>query len=76
LSCVEKYFYKTQGILGAQHFRAFLLMKYGKLTCRGEKTSKFPANAGLTCDMASMLVAMLTNMIKNTPYLMQSKGKE
>jgi hypothetical protein len=63
-------------MLGAQHFRAFLLMKYGKLTRsgRGER-SKFPANASFICDTASMSVAVLTNMIKNTPYLMQSTEK-
>ena len=74
LSCVENYFYKIQGVLGAQHLRAFLLMKYGKLPYRGGG-SKFPANAGPICDMASMSVGMLMNMIKNTPYLMQSTEK-
>jgi hypothetical protein len=28
-----------QGMLDAQHFRALLLMKYGKLNCREEKKS-------------------------------------
>jgi hypothetical protein len=65
-----------QGMLGAWHFRVLPLTKYGKLTCRRKKkSSKFPASASFICDTASMPAAMLTDMIKNISYLMQSTDK-